>query len=237
MHVPEEKNFVDVLISNNQALWDEFLENEFCRKMAESPDSVINPCFREYCEQDYSSLWAWVRFVALRAVAAADIEDVIPGVDHVAGMQHFAMNWKELVMVNFGTRGYDIDTKTLTDAMHNYIEYMLEETRLAALHEDPVRLRVVMTPCLEGYYRIAKNYAEHPPAEGLNELFDTVWVVPNNTAAFSQHVRDFFKSAKRPKDDDYYIKLFRKATEHEIKVFASFLDVKPGETHTQDNAT
>jgi len=165
----EKKNFVDILVEQNQDMWNELLNNEFCQKMAVSKEDV-DPAFQEYCEQDYASLWAWVRFMALRASAEPEIQRVIHGAATIAGMQHYAMDWKELVMVNFGSRGYDIDAKKLTFAMAEYIRYMTEESQLAAKNRDTFRLRVVMTPCIEGYYRISKNLAENPPDGGLSEF-------------------------------------------------------------------
>lgn len=142
-------------------------------------------------------------------------------------MQHFALDWKELVMHEFGTRGHEIDSKKLTDAMAAYIKYMTIETQRAGRERDVFRLLVVMTPCLEGYYRIANNIAENQPV-GLNELFRTVWVVSNNSDASIRPVRKYFDRADIPDPENLaakYKDIFREATQHEIDVFASFLPI------------
>jgi hypothetical protein len=86
--------------------------------------------------------------MAWKASACAVIQDVIQDASTIAEVQLFGMDWKDLVMDNFKTRGYELDEKKLNPAMKNFIDWMTDEAKKAGETRDYFRLNVVMTPCI-----------------------------------------------------------------------------------------
>ncbi|KAK6978146.1 hypothetical protein R3P38DRAFT_3376857 [Favolaschia claudopus] len=237
---PKKKNFADILIHQNRDLWFQYMYNRFCWTMAVSREPV-DPHFKDYCEQDYAAIWAYVRHMAWKASACSVIQDVIQDASTIAEVQLFGMDWKDLVMDNFASRGYELDSKKLTPAMEKFIEWMQAEARRAGETKDYFRLNVVMTPCIFGYPKICKLLKRHISPDKFSgesasstlilanifirdadELFKTVWIDPNDTDHFVKQIRAYFDSvpARNPGD---YTGVFREAIQHDIDVFASFL--------------
>ncbi|KIO25429.1 hypothetical protein M407DRAFT_25228 [Tulasnella calospora MUT 4182] len=179
-------NPVDDLLKKNASLWTMYIRNEFCRKMAVSK-IPIDPQFRAYAIQDYVFLWEYVRQVAVRTVAAPTIPELAEHPKEIYKAYGCAIDWKKTCIDHLNIEESDIEGAKAVKPVKDYLDWMMELGQEGTWLD----LHVLILPCLQGYYDIAR-LIEEEVQEPLNRKFYEYWVKPNIKDTSAKRLREFF---------------------------------------------
>ncbi|KAG9049640.1 hypothetical protein FS837_009611 [Tulasnella sp. UAMH 9824] len=213
---------MDVLLEENNQLWTSYIRNDFCWQMAVSR-TPIDPRFKAYAIQDFVWRWEDVRQVAVHTAAAPNIPELAVYSKKIYGTYIYAMDWKKTCIDHL-----TIDEETLMSAqaahpVKDYLDWMKQLGR----EGNWLDLHVLMIPCLQGYYDIAR-LIEAEAQRPLNHKFYEHWVKPNNTDIHAKRLHEWFDRNSpwyyhTPAKRRRWSYIFRKTTLLEMRMFAYFL--------------
>lgn len=218
-----ESTLISDLIQANHALYDEFLNNCFCKGMAWNILPIS--AYKHFAKQDFLCLLDTIRFKALRfsksnfrgylGVMRTEAKKISSAVD-------YADQWRNKCINELGILGSEVDETDSNVAEIAYAGFLQNQTSL----DDWFSLYVITAPCLYGWNQIAKKLKEDRRTKEDTIFFKT-WIVPNLDSKYAENLSKFLEANRGMYDSavakNKWNELFRTSLKLELGLFNSTL--------------
>ncbi|KAI1119480.1 hypothetical protein F5Y14DRAFT_457747 [Nemania sp. NC0429] len=200
-----EGTLIASLIESNRRLYDRFLNNCFCRGMAQG--LLPLGAYEEFAKQDYLYLLDSIRFKALRFAKCnfrGDLNDMKTESDKIARAVGYAQDWKQTCISKLRIPESEMDNIQPSVAEMAYSGFLQNQTS----QDDWFSLYVIMIP-------------------SKDTVFYETWIQPNLGDASAQKLSRFLEANRgantSPVNKDRWNELFRNALKLELELFNSSL--------------
>ncbi|KAF9785126.1 hypothetical protein BJ322DRAFT_1061478 [Thelephora terrestris] len=175
-----EQDLVARLINDNQTLWNQLLQNNFCRNyMKEKPgtDQTTLTGFKWYMRQDFLYILNLCHWEAERGLKALNQASFGISMKKVASRAGYSTDLLSTCTAaspyGLGISDSVVLATSATTALQNYIALLTT----TASEENWVMCLVAMIPCIQSYYEIAVDL--HLTSRDPNSPWYKLWVEPN----------------------------------------------------------
>ncbi|KAI0079508.1 hypothetical protein K474DRAFT_624355 [Panus rudis PR-1116 ss-1] len=220
---PNPRDLVELLIRDNDDIWQRLLKNQFCQNMKTAPasDKTVLARFNRYMVQDFIYCARLVTYETDRANKATTAAQYNISAERIGKDASYA-NSMLITCITPSPDGLGISPDTavlqakIADVLESYTDYQIS----TANNRGWVESLVVMIPCIQSYYQIAHDLKAN--STDKDSLWYKLWAVVNDDESYPTNQRDFFIANYDAWKDIKYQELteiFRRACQGEIDLW------------------